>query len=77
MGLTLVDFGRALLQIIKVVILVITGVIMVGVKTKSVDQSVELPLRDGIYIYNSILSLYCISDTSSLIRLFNLMVQPF
>ena len=51
MGLTLVDFGRALLQIIKVVILVITGVIMVGVKTKSVDQSVELLLRDGIYIY--------------------------
>lgn len=61
MGLTLVDFGQVLLQIIKDVILVTTGVIMVMVKRISVDQSVELLHKDGKYN----LSAYWISETSS------------
>lgn len=47
MGLTLDDTGRALLQIIRDVTLVTTGVITVMLKTISVDQSVELLRRDG------------------------------
>lgn len=50
MGLTLVDFGQVLLQMIKDATLVTTGVITVIVKRINVDQSVELLHKDGKYI---------------------------